>query len=237
MERELFRIREGMVVLSADGEKLGRVTGVFDDRIEIEKGIIFHSDREARLADVAEVRDNDVYLRCNESEVETLGPLESRAVAAKARARAAEPVASTAEPAASFAAPLVEEEAVVEKRLADAGEVVGRKETSSEERQAEVPEPREVVRLAEVPASGDTTATPAAVQEETIAVFPVRREVVEISKRAVVREELIVSKELREGTETIATTVRREEIDIVTEGDLAEREVVARGEPPFRKAG
>ncbi len=131
MAREQLRIREGMVVLSADGEKLGKVTRVSADHLEIEKGIIFRSDREARLSDVAAVRDNDVYLSRNEAEVETLGPLESRAAKARGAGRARRPArrprAARPWAAAPSRVPLVEEQVIAHKEVVETGEVVLRK--------------------------------------------------------------------------------------------------------------
>lgn len=226
-------IREGMVVVSADGEKLGKVTRIHDLGFEIEKGLLFRTEREARYGDVMEVRGDDIFLGVTKDEIEMRG-----------ETTATKPfVGGTAQPAAGIKPPgpgeearipLVEEEVVAKKRVQEAGEVRVHKETVTEQKQVTVPVQREVVRVERVPASGTAPAA-GAFQEESVTV-PVRQEVVDIEKRPVVREEVVVTKETREGTETAATTARREEIDIEKSGDLKEREVPAEKEP-FRKAG
>jgi hypothetical protein len=55
-------IREGMVVRSADGEKLGKVFAVGDDAFHIEKGLFFPKDYVARFTDVTDIRDGEIIL-------------------------------------------------------------------------------------------------------------------------------------------------------------------------------
>lgn len=232
-------IREGMAVVSSDGEKLGKVTRIYDQGFEIEKGLLFRTEREALYADVREVRDDEIFLAVTKDDIEARGEAPARPT----RAAAVKPVAGTAQPAAGIKPPgpgeearipLVEEEVVAKKHVQQAGEVRVHKETVTEEKQVTVPVQREVVRVERVPATGATPA-PGAFQEESVTV-PVRQEVVDIEKHPVVREEVVVTKETREGTETAATTARHEEIDIEKSGDLKEREATEERER-FRKTG
>lgn len=55
-------IREGMVVRSLDGEKLGRVFAVGDRQFEIEKGLFFPKDYLASYADIQDIRDDEIIL-------------------------------------------------------------------------------------------------------------------------------------------------------------------------------
>lgn len=229
-------VREGMVVVSADGEKLGKVTRIHEHGFEIEKGLLFRTERDARFGDVMDVRGDDIFLRCTKEELESRDETE-----------AYQPISGTAEPAMGVKPPgpgeearipLVEEEVVAHKQVREAGEVRVHKETITEEKQVTVPVQREVVRVERVPASGEPAPAAGAFQEETVTI-PVRQEVVELEKRPVVREEVVVTKTTREGTETAATTARREQVDVEKSGDLKEREVPAEEErkEPFRKAG
>lgn len=234
MAKEQFRnvIREGMVVLSSDGEKLGKVTRIHARGFEIEKGLLFRTERDALFGDVLEVRGDDIFLSCTRDELENRGEVTT-------------PISGTAEPAAGIKPPgpgeearipLVEEQVIAKKQVQEAGEVRVTKETITEQKQVTVPVQREVVRVERVPATGEATSTAGAFQPESVTV-PVRQEVVELEKRPVVREEVVVTKETRQGTETASTTARREEVDIEKKGDLTEREVPPEEQKPYRKAG
>lgn len=224
------RIREGMTVIDADGQKLGKVTEVRASTFEIEKGIFFKTEREARFDDVVDVRDDDIRLACSSAE------LERREVIEQVRPIAAEPAAGIMPPAPGEEAriPLVEEEVIARTHQREAGEVRVQKVTITEEKQVTVPVQREVVRVERIPAGGEASSTVGAFQEETVTI-PVREDVVALEKRPVVREEVVVTKQVREGTETATTTARSEQIDVQTEGDLKEREVPV--DEPLRKTG
>jgi uncharacterized protein (TIGR02271 family) len=62
-----------------------------------------------------------------------------------------------------------------------------------------------------VPVSGGTAE--AEISEEEV-VVPVTEDEVVVSKRAVVKEEVRIRKEVVEGTEVVEEDVRREEIDV-----------------------
>lgn len=229
------RIREGMTVWDTNDEKLGKVTRIHASGFEIEKGFFFRTEREASFDDVIDVRGDEIRLACTAAELERRGEAE------RLRPIAAEPAAGIAPPHAGEEAriPLVEEEVIAHKEEREAGEVRVTKTVVTEEKQVTVPVQREVVRVERVPASGEPTSAIGAFQEETVTI-PVREEVVELEKQPVVREEVVITKQTREGTETASTTARREEIDVKAEGDLKEREVPIDEEeekPRLRKAG
>ncbi len=100
-----------------------------------------------------------------------------------------------------------------------------------------VPVQHEVVRVEYVPTSGGPSRTVGAFQEE-IGRHPRSSRGHRAGEApGGARGGRPLPARPREGTETIATTVRREEIDIVTEGDLTERELPTGGAAALRKAG
>jgi hypothetical protein len=114
-------IREGMMVRSADGEKLGRVLAVGTTELQVEKGLFFPKDYVARFEDVSDVQGDEVILRHGRDAllsaprfpVEEAGP----AVPAVSARRAAPPPGTatplqeeTARAGGEVRAPLVEEE-------------------------------------------------------------------------------------------------------------------------------
>jgi uncharacterized protein (TIGR02271 family) len=82
----------------------------------------------------------------------------------------------------------------------------------------EVPTCHEEVSVERVPVEGE--ATRAQIGEDEV-VVPVTEEEVVVGKRAVVKEEVRIRKDVVEDTEVVEEDVRREEIDV--EGDQASR--------------
>jgi hypothetical protein len=56
------RIREGMVVVTADGESLGKVRRVSGDTFETENGGLVHQRLTVACDEVLDVQDDDVFL-------------------------------------------------------------------------------------------------------------------------------------------------------------------------------
>jgi uncharacterized protein (TIGR02271 family) len=104
-----------------------------------------------------------------------------------------------------------EEELVAGTRQREAGAMRIRKRVRTDRERVEVPVRREEVRVERVPVSEGTEG--AEIGEDEI-VVPVTETEVVVSKRAVVKEELRVRKDVVEGTEVVEEDVRREEIDI-----------------------
>jgi hypothetical protein len=67
-------IREGMVVHSADGERLGKVRKCDADGFYVEKGFFFPEEHFARYSDVREVRGDDVRLSLAKDQLATPPP-------------------------------------------------------------------------------------------------------------------------------------------------------------------
>ncbi len=107
-----------------------------------------------------------------------------------------------------------EEELVAGTREREAGAVRVRKRVRTDRERMEVPVRREEVRVERVPVSGE--AAGAEIGEEEV-VVPVTETEVVASKRAVVKEEIRIHKDVVEGTEVVEEDVRREEIDVEDE--------------------
>lgn len=113
-----------------------------------------------------------------------------------------------------------EEELVAGTREREAGAMKIRKRVRTERERLEVPVRREEVRVERVPVSEGTPG--AEIGEEEI-VVPVTETEVAVSKRAVVKEEIRIRKDVVEETEVVEEDVRREEIEI--EDDTEQRGV------------
>ena len=86
-----------------------------------------------------------------------------------------------------------------------------RKRVRTDRERVEVPVRREEARVERVPVSGG--ASGAEIGEDEI-VVPLAEDEVVVSKRAVVKEEIRIRKDVVEGTEVVEEDVRREEVDI-----------------------
>jgi uncharacterized protein (TIGR02271 family) len=195
-------IQQGLLVRTADGEKLGRIVRCEQDSFIIEKGIFFPTDYVARYDDIADVRSGEVYLRRNIAEL---------------RGSGATPRAGTKE---QVSVPLVEEELSAEKRTKEAGRVHLRKEVETERKDISVPVTREQVHVERVPTGGREPRPGEATFQRGDVSVPVREEEVEIRKRPVVREEVRVSKTARQEERVASGEVRKERAEIEEEGDV-----------------
>lgn len=104
-----------------------------------------------------------------------------------------------------------EEELRAGTREREAGSMNVRKRVRTDRESIEVPVKHEEVTVERVPVSGE--ATEAQIGEDEV-VVPVTEEEVIVDKKAVVKEELRLQKEVKEDTEVVEEDVRREEIDV-----------------------
>jgi uncharacterized protein (TIGR02271 family) len=107
-----------------------------------------------------------------------------------------------------------EEELAVGTREREAGQLKVRKRVRTDRETIEVPTRHEEVSVERVPVDGE--ATEAEIGEDEV-VVPVTEEEVVVGKRAVVKEEVRVRKDVVEDTETVEEDVRREEIEVEDE--------------------
>ena len=104
-----------------------------------------------------------------------------------------------------------EEELAAGTREREAGQLKVRKRVRTDREQIEVPARHEEVSVERVPVSGE--ASEAEIGDDEV-VVPVTEEEVVVGKRAVVKEEVRVRKDVVEDTEVVEEDVRREEIDV-----------------------
>ena len=177
MERD---IREGMVVKSSDGEKLGKVVRCDPDGFLIEKGLFFPKDHFARYDQIARVDADEVLLAVTARSFEAAPATSGESLGSAPRAGGLGLGAGTEE---ELRVPLAEEELVAEKRTRQAGEVRIRKDVVTERREIPVEVTREEVHVERTPVEGgEARGGEARFEGGTISV-PVHEEEVEIRKR------------------------------------------------------
>jgi uncharacterized protein (TIGR02271 family) len=111
-----------------------------------------------------------------------------------------------------------EERLAAHTRPVEAGEVRVRKEVSTERQTIDVPVEREEVVIERRPASGRATTDDIRPGEEIR--IPVKEEQVEVTKQAVVKEEVSVGKRTVKDTERVSGEVRKEQVKVEEKGDV-----------------
>lgn len=117
----------------------------------------------------------------------------------------------------SLRIPVHEEELIATKREREVGDVRINKEVRAEEQTLAVPVTEERVRVTRTSVNRDASAGDDVFTEGTIEV-PVRAEEVDLQKRVRVAEEVEIDKEAVQREERVTGTVRREEVNVDTEG-------------------
>jgi uncharacterized protein (TIGR02271 family) len=113
---------------------------------------------------------------------------------------------------------LHEEKLEAHKQPVETGEVKVRKEVVTEHKTLEVPVQREEVVIERHPAAGQASSADIRPGEEVR--VPVREEQVDVSKRAVAKEEVRVGKRKVQDTEKVSGEVRKEELRVEREGNV-----------------
>jgi uncharacterized protein (TIGR02271 family) len=238
---ERTNIQPGWDVYGSDDEHLGSVDEVRDSYLIIQKGLFFPKDIYVPFSAVTRADENGVILDVTKSELEsrdwseppidlegdrtsaaaydTTGYATDTTTTGRTTADVGTDIGTDRERMA-----LHEEELEARKTTRQAGEVEVRKNVVEEQQEFDVPVAREEVRVRRVPVSGagSSDATTAAAFDEdrdTIRV-PVMEEEVEVTKRPVVREEIEIEKVVRQDTQRVSDTVRREEAEV--RGDAVE---------------
>ena len=222
-------IKPGMFVTSTSGERIGKVIRCEDDDFIVEKGVLFPRDYELRYDHITEVKDGTIgysladYLEANRH----VGPRAGSAPAAIREAAAATTTpATTAAPLTArtrrddrdgeeLRIPLMEEQLGVEKITRESGHVRIHKAVKSEEKRFAVPTRREEVVIEHVPASGDDRQISGepAFEEQTLDVT-LHEEEVRVSKRPVLREEIVIRTVAQSVQTEASATLRHEEAEI-----------------------
>jgi len=106
-----------------------------------------------------------------------------------------------------------------EKHPVETGEVRVRKEVHTENKSIEVPVRHEEVVIERTPVHG-RAATEGTIREGEEIRIPVSEEQVDVTKRAVVTEEVKVGKRVVQDTERVSGQVRKEEVHVEQSGDV-----------------
>jgi len=115
-----------------------------------------------------------------------------------------------------------EEHLRASKTPVQTGEVQVRKEVHTEHQTLDVPVTREEVVIERRPASGRASASDLKPGEEIR--IPVKEEKVNVTKEAVVKEEVSVGKRAVTETEQVGGTVRKEEVHVEQKGNVEVRD-------------
>lgn len=206
------RVHEGMMVLTADGHRVGKVVKAGASDFMVEKGLFFKKDYLCRNADVQGVAGDELRLG------QTMGQLrelprdywEEVAAAKGEPTKAPIKAGATAGYTQETTVPRAEEKLSAEKTVRDKGSVEIHKEVKTETKRIDVPVKKEEVTVTGTAADRPPTPGAATFTESTVSVSVVEEEV-EISKRPVVREEVRASKSGHEEMRTAEAQVRREE--------------------------
>jgi len=110
--------------------------------------------------------------------------------------------------------PVIEEEAVVGKRVVETGKVRVSKRVSEHEEIIDEPLFREEVSVERVPVNQYIDAAPTVRYEGDLMIIPVVQEQIVMQKRLVLVEEIRVRKELVETHQPQTVTLRKEEVDV-----------------------
>ncbi len=116
---------------------------------------------------------------------------------------------------------LYEERLVADKTRRKAGEVAIGKRVETETVRLEVPVEKERVVIERItpPDAGTPVNPDTAFKQQEMARLEIYEETADIQKQAFVREEVQVRKEVEQDTVVATDTVRREQLDVKTEGD------------------
>jgi uncharacterized protein (TIGR02271 family) len=239
-----WNIREGAEVRSSDDEKLGKVVAFESNYIVVEKGFFFPTDYYIPTSAIANADGDTIYLSVGKDQALNSGwdqmvttdttyaddtvvgeTFQTEAVTnydTTATAGTTGTIAAGYDAAGTTGAaatdevlhvPVHEEELAATKRTVEQGQVRIDKDVIAEERTLDVPVTEERVRVTRRVVDREGTADADAFTEGTIEV-PVRGEEVDLQKRVRVAEEVEISKEAVQRTETVGGTVRREEVHV-----------------------
>ncbi len=223
-------VREGMIVTTSVGDKLGKVISCGAATFVVEKGMFSPKDYELRYDHILNIDGGGITY--------SLADLESRfgstaAAGEPASARTGPPAATTgaAAPRATESVtgetrdqatgrqevriPLMDEEIGIEKVARESGHVRIHKTVTVEQKHITVPVAREDVVIERVAAtSGEPPrASEATFQEQTLDV-PLHEEEVKVTKRPRLREQMVVRTVIQAVQQDASADLRHEEAEI-----------------------
>ena len=236
-EGGVWEIDHGWDVVGADGQKIGDVADVQPNYITVSKGFIFKTDMYIPVSAISSVEGQCVYLSTSKDQIETQGwdrmPDSNetewdRGVQTSGMTTGMADTSHTSHTSHMtdssatresmtdrdrLEVPVVEEQLSVGKREVEQGKVRVRKDVVEEEQRVNVPLRQEEVHVRRRPADGTTSHDVAANAFEDVDIeIPIRGEEAEVTKQAVVTEQVEIQKNVRERQEQVGDTVRREEV-------------------------
>lgn len=224
-------IAYGWDVVGADGDKIGSIAAVQPHYISVEKGFLFKEDLFIPTSTITSVQDETVYLSVTRAQIEHEGwdnepemtewHRETADYNDRLRAEDIERGVNR-EAGDRMHIPLAEERLDVNKHEVERGHVHVHKDVIEEEQSIDVPLREEEVRVErrDVRSGPGADRVPDdAFQEQDIEI-PIRGEEADVTRRARVREEVDINKEVRERTEHARDTVRREEVHVDRDDNL-----------------
>ncbi len=206
-------IQRGWDVYGSDGEKVGDVSDVQGTYVVISKGLIFKSERYARVAAISRVEHDRVYLNVTKDEIDARGwdtvPETDERIGEQRAATTAPPAMSEG----NRRVPVHEERLDADKRQGQIGEVEVRKEVVSEQVEVPVELRREGAHVEQRDVK-DRPVDPSdkGVFDEGTTRVPIRGEGAVVDKQAYVTGEVVVDKEQTTERQTVSDTVRKERV-------------------------
>jgi len=232
-----WEIDHGWDVFGSDGEKVGDVADVQNNYITVSKGFIFKTDMYIPVSAISNVEHDRVYLSTTKHEIERQGwdrlpdsnepdmdrgvrrgMLSETASAADFASYDTTPLDADAalEERDTLTVPVREEQLNVSTHETERGRVTVHKDVVERQQTVNVPLREEEVRVTRRAVDGGYAAgdVPDDAFEEMDIEIPIRGEEADVSKQAVVREEVHVQKHVRERQQAVSGTVRREEVTV-----------------------
>jgi uncharacterized protein (TIGR02271 family) len=240
-------IQAGWNAYDVADEKIGEVAEVGQNYLLVQKGLFFPKDIYIPLSYVSNIDENDqsVIINASKSEVESMGwdaaptdgggdrnmstdasstgsyvdTAQTTNLGTTSTASMDTSVDTTRTTDDSFTVPLREERLQAETRQREAGEVAVGTHVVQQQESLEVPVTHEEVEVTRRRVDRPDTGGEIIDDGQTIRV-PIRAEEVEVRKDSRIVEEVEISKRPVTETQRVNETVRREEIDVDTTGDV-----------------
>ena len=227
---------EGTHVYSSDGKSLGKVVSYDDDSITVQKGIFFPKDFTFSYDDIADCRDDNLYLSASEAELKDwqtdsyggwnqVDEINTGRLDATPKDEYRDRYNDWS--SEQIRVPVKEEELQATKTTRQAGNVRLHKVVHTELRHFTVPVMKEEIRIERGPVTDTETTAPGDVnrfEDQTINI-PVMEEEVTISKRPVTKEEVRISKDRRVENREVEGEIKKEEVRIEGEADLKRKKI------------
>lgn len=227
-------IAYGWDVVGADGDKIGNIAAIQPHYISVEKGFLSREDLYIPTSTITSVQDETVYLSVTRGQIEHEGwdsepemtEWHRETADYNEQLRASDiDRGIDRQPGDRMHIPLSEEHLEVRKHETERGRVHVHKDVVEEQQVVGVPLREEEVRVERRTVDGQASGRVPddAFQEQDIEI-PIRGEEAEVTKRARVREEVDIHKDVRERTEHARDTVRREQVYVDHDENLTEED-------------